>query len=102
MSKELTEKYYDGTLSTGYYYFNNSKESQPGFFLQGEHCSNNITVLERVPTYKKYKKLKKRLADAEEVIKWYNGLEDILIGWEICTGQQKGTAKKYLDKWGVK
>lgn len=47
-------------------------------------------------------RLQEQLNEANEVIKWYDGLENILIGWEICTGQPKGTAKKYLEKWGVK
>lgn len=46
--------------------------------------------------------LQKQLKEANEVIKWYDGLENMLIGWELCTGQPKGTANKYLEKWDIK
>ena len=46
--------------------------------------------------------LKTQRKEANEVIKWYDGLENMLIGWELCTGQPKGTANKYLEKWGIK
>lgn len=48
------------------------------------------------------KSLQEQLAEANEVLKWYDCLENILIGWELCTGQPRGTANKYLEKWGVK
>ena len=51
---------------------------------------------------KEIERLQEQLKEANDVIKWYDGLENILIGWEMCTGQPKGTAKKYLKKWGVK
>lgn len=41
-------------------------------------------------------KLKKQLAIAVEALSWYDGLEKILIGWEIATGQERGTAEKAL------
>ena len=47
-------------------------------------------------------RLQEQLKEANVVIKWYDGLEKMLIGWELCTGQKKGTAEKYLKKWGVK
>ena len=59
-------------------------------------------VLAPVPSYDEIKRLQKQLNEANVVIKWYDGLEKMLIGWELCTGQKKGTAEKYLEKWGVK
>lgn len=47
-------------------------------------------------------RLQEQLNEANEVIKWYDGLENILIDWKMLTGQPKGTANKYLEKWGVK
>lgn len=44
------------------------------------------------------KKLKKQLAIAVEALNWYDGLEKTLIGWEIVTGQERGTAEKALCK----
>lgn len=41
---------------------------------------------------------KKQLAIAVEALSWYDGLEDILIGWELGTGQKKGTAKQALKQ----
>ena len=54
MTKSLTEKYYDGTLPSGMYYFNNGNETYPVEYRQTEPymCSNGITVLEPVPSYK--------------------------------------------------
>ena len=43
-------------------------------------------------------KLKKQLAIAVEALSWYDGLENMLIGWEIATGQKKGTAKQALEQ----
>lgn len=47
-------------------------------------------------------RLQEQLNGANKVIKWYDGLENILIDWKMLTGQPKGTANKYLEKWGVK
>ena len=53
-------------------------------------------------TQKEYAKARNQLNEANEVIKWYDGLENILIDWKMLTGQPKGTANKYLERWGVK
>ena len=44
------------------------------------------------------KKLKKQLAIAVEALNWYDGLEKLLVGWEIATGQDRGTAEKALKQ----
>ena len=41
-------------------------------------------------------KVRKQLAIAVEALNWYDGLEKMLIGWEITTGQERGTAEKAL------
>lgn len=41
-------------------------------------------------------KLKKQLAIAVRALNWYDRLEKMLIGWEIATGQERGTAEKAL------
>lgn len=51
---------------------------------------------------KTIERLQEQLTEANVVVKWYDGLEHILISWELYTGQKKGTAEKYLKKWGVK
>lgn len=43
-------------------------------------------------------KLKKQLAIAVEALNWYDGLEKLLVGLEIATGQDKGTAEKALKQ----
>lgn len=44
------------------------------------------------------RKVKQQLAIAVEALKWYDGLEKMLIGWEIATGQERGTAEKALHQ----
>lgn len=39
--------------------------------------------------------------EANEVIKWYDNLESILSDWTVITGQEKGKARAYLEKWEV-
>lgn len=41
---------------------------------------------------------RQQLAIAVEALNWYDGLEKMLIGWEIATGQKKGTAKQALEQ----
>lgn len=43
-------------------------------------------------------KIKKQLSVAVEALEWYDGMEDILIGWEIATGKKKGIAKQALKQ----
>lgn len=46
----------------------------------------------------KIERLEKQLDIAVEALSWYDGLEDFLIGWELATGQKKGTAKQALQE----
>jgi len=46
----------------------------------------------------KCERLEKQLKIAVEALSWYAGLEDFLIGWELLTGQKKGTAEQALKQ----
>lgn len=56
MAKTLTEQYYDGTLPTGFYYFNNGKETYIVMHYHTEPfiCADGITVMDKVPSYEEY------------------------------------------------
>lgn len=47
---------------------------------------------------KENKILQEKLDIAMKALEWYDGLENLLVGWEIATGQKKGTAKKTLKQ----
>ena len=114
MTKTLTEQWRDGewiVCNAGkcdYYYtdvkcYNGSHKEvikEESVFLTD--YDPDYEILGEVPSYEEYKRLQEQLKEANVVIKWYDGLEKMLIGWELCTGQKKGTAEKYLKKWGVK
>lgn len=83
MSKELTDKYYKGTLPTGCYYFDNGREIRPLM----HHCIKDLTplgkdttVLCKVPDYQALQHLKRKLIQTKPeleswVIKHYGELE---------------------------
>lgn len=107
MSKTLTEQYYEGTLPSGHYYFNNGHNTYPVEHHQTtpQLCVDGIRVVDKVPEYdqfagisKKVDELEKKLDVAVKTLEWYDGLENLLIGWEICTGQPKGTAQEALKR----
>lgn len=130
MSKELTEQWRNRTLKDGAYYILVDKYEQNEPEIDVGICYNSNfewwivkEVLAPVPDYHDLCELRQeleickddkadlyaklcnalmQLEEANKVIKWYDGLENILISWEMITGQPKGTAKDYLEKWGVK
>lgn len=76
--KTLTEQYYDGTLPSGYYYFNNGHNIYPVEHHQTTQklCVDGIKVMDKVQEYEEYvelleklDKLEKKLNKAEDAIK---------------------------------
>lgn len=59
---------------------------------QGRSPDSLIQAIDRI------ERLEKQLKIAVDALSWYDGLEDILISWELLTGQKKGMAKQALDK----
>lgn len=51
-----------------------------------------------IKAIEKCEKLEKQLKIAVETLSWYNGLECMLIDWELATGQKKGAAKQALEQ----
>lgn len=62
-----------------------------------------IRINDNADMYAKLCNVLMQLEEANQIIKWYNSLENLLIdgGWQLLTGQKKGTAEKYLKKWRV-
>ena len=122
MTKTLTEQWRDGTLEDRDYYVLRDDEEvvkltwSVGLFLDtdvplyGEDEKRIKEVLAKVPSYEEYKdlydsnkqlmthiktceqqieRLQEQLKEANEVIKWY-------------AQPDTGSAKDYLEKWGVK
>jgi len=118
MSKELTEKWKNGELSSGYYYLTDGKETYI------HECFNSIhkivpsifTFLAPVPSYEEYRELldlnvyekdrKKvmRLEDKverlQEQLKEANEAIMSMVGNGPYKADEIG--QEYLDKWGVK
>ena len=106
MSKELTEKWKDGTLETGDYYCRRGKFSFIGYPAYGmlayrNHDSIEVVeeVLAPVPSYEELQKLKEQLKDANKVIKKYS--DDTIYLFPTWYNGSR-LAEAYLKKWGVK
>ena len=124
MSKELTEKYYTGTLPSGHYYFSNGNSVYPVEYRQVEPflCANGITVLCEVPSYEEYiktgtwytekshnellkkiEKLEEQLKEANEVIKYATSSEpyDNAYDGDDVIDAIHWKCGCYLKKYGV-
>lgn len=125
MSKELTEKWRNGTLPCGFYYFTNGKEIYPIHHQQvkGLTGAKGVGVVDKVPTYdqfsqmvKKVEELKSKLSCISEQLKEANDVIHLYfkntqsVAYKSL-GRNDGyykrafihaTAKEYLEKWGVK
>ena len=128
MTKTLTEQWREGKLPQGWYYMIDCAGKEWFRYLSGVKPDADFVkcfkeVLVPIPNFHDLCELKQeleickddkadlyaklcnalmQLEEANEVIKWYDGLENILIPWEMITGQPNGTAKKYLERYGVK
>lgn len=73
MTKTLTEQYYDGTLPSGFYYFNNGNATYTVVHYQTESylCANGITVVDKVPSYDEYQDLIQQNVNQESAIETY-------------------------------
>lgn len=103
MSKELTEKWKNKELKDGdYYVINKAGDIVCDYYIEIlGHFDSVLTenvkeVLAPVPSYdhfsqlvKKVERLQEQVKEANEVIKWY-------------AQPDTGSAKDYLEKWGVK
>lgn len=72
MSKEVTEKYYKGTLPSGHYYFSNGKSVYPVEHRQIEPClcANGITVVDKVPDYDEYKQMEEQINNLQKMLEY--------------------------------
>ena len=116
MSKELTKKYYNGTLPSGHYYFNNGNETYTVEHRQaGRYClPSGITVVDPVPSYEEYQDIIQQNVNQESAIETYieqikqlqeqleeaNKIMKKLSIWKNTYG--KDLSCRYLKKWGVK
>ena len=105
MTKSLTEQLNNGTLKDGLYYIKDNDNILIGLRYSltmtriiDDGCPS-FEVLDHVPSYDEYKKLKEQLNDANEVIKKYSdGSIYLFPTWYNGSFE----ANKYLEKWGIK
>lgn len=100
MSKELTDKWKNGELPSGYYYLKDGKETYIHECFNSIHkiVPNRFMFLAPVPSYEELQKLKEQLQEA------INALKDINehtkeLSFPSYTGMVCYTI---LKKWGVK
>ena len=82
------------TGSVGY----STKENSMTDIADKLHYIATIDIKQALEHDTKIAKVKQQLAIAVEALNWYDGLEKMLVGWEIATGQERGTAEKALCK----
>ena len=113
MSKELTEKWRNGTLEGGMYYVkipDGDVEQANTYQLKQlalVYDADKIEVIEPVPSYEELQKLKERLADAEKTIKFYADIDGMTEEEKQMSAEKYHLvyglkANDYLEKWGVK
>lgn len=122
MSKELTEKWRNGTLKNGYYYVTSFigwssevKEIIHPFFLSNKAMGDIKEVVAPVPSYDEYNEfmqkihiLEKQLSSISEKLKEANDIIKKYRRFEVALKVEKGTltgvypAVDYLKKWDVK
>ena len=79
----------------------NSDESVQKIHILNEQNTKHYNEL--CEEIKKNNLLEKKLAIATKALKYYDGLENIIIDWKLLTGQEAGTARKALKEMeGVK